>query len=103
MKWYCLGREVDWSHESRGLAFCLHGASHGDDDLYALINAHWKPAHFVIREGEPESWQRVIDTYLDSPEDFMGAESGSRLRSLLYAVQPRSMVVLFRALKQAHA
>jgi len=103
VKWYGLGSEIDWSYESWCLAFCLHGGSQRDDDLYVVINAHWKPASFVIQEGQPVDWHRVVDTYLESPEDFMDAESSPRLPSLSYTVQSRSVVVLLRPFKRTHA
>ena len=44
--WYGVGPTVDLSHDSRSLAFCLHGASQGDDDIYVMINAYWEELEF---------------------------------------------------------
>ena len=33
---------VDLSNDSHSLAFCLHGASQDDDDIYVMINAYWE-------------------------------------------------------------
>jgi isoamylase len=40
ISWYGTGPTADLSPESRSLAFCLHGASQGDDDIYVMINAY---------------------------------------------------------------
>ncbi|MCK7574640.1 MAG: hypothetical protein MZV65_01155 [Chromatiales bacterium] len=39
VRWYGMGREVDWSDTSHHLAYCLRGASQSDRDLYVMINA----------------------------------------------------------------
>lgn len=68
-----------------------------DDDLYVMINAYWEPLSFVIQEGQPNEWRRVIDTSLLSPADCVEPGEGQRLQSPLYEVTPRSVVVLERA------
>jgi glycogen operon protein len=95
ISWYGVGRTVDLSPDSRSLAFCLHGASQADDDIYVMINAYWKALQFHIEEGAPEDWVRVVDTDLPGPDDFN--EDGLRLRQLMYQVAPRSVVVLVRS------
>jgi glycogen operon protein len=83
---------VDLSPESRSLAFCLHGASQGDNDIYVMINAYWQALQFQIQEGAREDWLRIVDTNLPTPHDF--SESGLPLQQLTYQVAPRSLVVL---------
>ena len=99
ISWYGIGAAVDLSPESRSLAFCLHGASQADDDIYVMINAYWQELRFEIQEGTPEDWVRIVDTDLESPADF--SEVGFPLRQSIYQVAPRSIVVLVRA-KQNH-
>jgi glycogen operon protein len=96
VKWYGLGESVDWSHESRSLAYCLHGASVNDNDLYVMINAHWLPLSFTIQEGEAGDWRRIVDTAEDSSGDFVDAGTATPLSSLTYTLQPRSVVVAVR-------
>jgi hypothetical protein len=36
------------------MAFCLHGASQTDDDIYVMINDYWQNLHFEIQEGRPK-------------------------------------------------
>ena len=95
ISWYGVGPTVDLSPDSRSLAFCLHGASQGDDDIYVMINAYWQALQFQIQEGAPEDWLRIVDTDLPSPGDFL--ERDLRLKEPTYRVAPRSVVVLLRA------
>jgi glycogen operon protein len=92
--WYGTGPEVDVSDDSHSLAFCLHGASQGDDDIYVMINAYWEDLTFDIQEGTPQEWMRIVDTTLPAPDDF--SECGVPLEHVKYEVDPRSIVVLTR-------
>ena len=94
ISWYGVGRNVDLSPQSRSLAFCLHGASQNDDDIYVMINAYWQPLQFEIQEGKSENWMRIVDTDRPSPEDF--CNPGLKLDSSTYQVAPRSLVILLR-------
>jgi len=95
ISWYGIGPTVDMSSDSRSLAFCLHGASQNDVDIYVMINAFWEALQFEIQEGEPQEWLRIVDTNLPSPHDFL--ESGVPLHQSIYQVAGRSVVVLLRA------
>jgi len=95
ISWYGVGRSVDLSTDSRSLAFCLHGASQGDDDIYVMINAYWQELQFQIQEGAPHDWARIVDTGLPSPNDF--PECSLPLQQSIYQVAPRSIVVMVRA------
>lgn len=97
IRWYGVGPEVDLSYQSHSVAFCLQGASQQDDDVYVMINAYWEALAFTIQDGPANHWRRVIDTSLDSPQDF--CEPGTELpvaaqRSIVNA---RSIVVLLRS------
>jgi isoamylase len=95
VSWYGTGPTVDLSPDSRSLAFCLHGASQADDDIYVMTNAYWEELQFRVQEGAPQDWVRIVDTSLPSPEDF--AEPGVPLKHATCEVAPRSIVVLVRA------
>src|SRR3984885_7347056 len=95
ISWDGTGPTVDLSHYSHSLAFCLHGASQGDDDIYAMINAYWEEVTFQVQEGTAPEWKRIVDTALASPNDFL--ESRSDLQRMDYAVAPRSIVVFLRS------
>ncbi len=94
ISWYGVGPTVDLSPDSRSLAFCLHGASQADNDIYVMINAYWEELRFQIQEGSPQDWIRVVDTDLPSPDDFL--EHGLPLQRTICQVGPRSIVVLVR-------
>jgi glycogen operon protein len=95
ISWYGMGPTVDLSPDSRSLAFCLHGASEGDDDIYVMINAYWQELPFQIQDGTPQDWVRIVDTALPTPDDF--SELGAVLGDSTYRVAPRSIVVLVRS------
>jgi glycogen operon protein len=94
ISWYGVGSTVDLSPDSHSLAFCLHGESQGDADIYVMVNAYWQELQFQIQEWTPEDWVRIVDTDLPSPFDF--SEPGLPLRQSIYQVAPRSIVVLVR-------
>jgi glycogen operon protein len=95
ISWYGVGPTVDLSPDSRSLAFCLHGASQDDDDIYVMINAYWETLQFQIQEGAPQDWLQIVDTDQPSPSDF--SERGVPLLQATYQVGSRSIVVLLRA------
>jgi len=99
ISWYGTGAQVDLSADSHSLAFCLHGDSQGDDDIYVMINAYWQELQFEIQEGSPRDWARIVDTSLPSGKDF--SESGITLAQITYPVAPRSVVVLVRGSRTA--
>ena len=96
VRWYGVGPEPDLSFDSHSLAFALHGASHGDVDLYVMINAYWEPLRFVIHEGGAVDWLRVVDTSLESPGDFLEEGSEAAIVTSAYVVAARSVVILVR-------
>jgi pullulanase/glycogen debranching enzyme len=97
VSWYGVGPTVDLSHDSHSLAFCLHGASQDDDDIYAMINAYWEELEFNVQEGTAQEWKRIVDTALPSPDDF--SDDGVPLERTKYLLAPRSIVVLCRPKK----
>jgi glycogen operon protein len=92
--WYGVGNELDLSYESRSFAYCLRGRSENDDDVYVMINTHWQAVDFVIQEGQPGDWKRIVDTSINTPNDFVNACEAPSLLSLTYTLQPRSIAVL---------
>ncbi len=96
VRWYGVGEAPDLAFDSHTLAWCLHGASQNDNDIYVMVNAYWQALTFVVQEGKPHEWFRVVDTSLPSPQDFCEPETEQGLQSLNYCVGPRSTVVLVR-------
>jgi glycogen operon protein len=94
VRWYGVGPCVDLSFDSHSVAYCLHGASQGDCDLYVMINAYHEPLEFKIQESPADGWRRVIDTGLESPLDIAEPGEEPPVQLLRYRVLPRSVVVL---------
>jgi isoamylase len=94
--WYGVEGPVDLSHESRSLAFCLRGASQGDDDIYVPVNGYWEALDFTLQDGAPGEWRRVVDTGRESPDDIKEPGQEATLGSARYTASPRSVVVLVR-------
>ena len=69
VEWFGATGLVDFGPEARTLAFCLHGASQGDDDLYVMVNASSEDLRFTIQDVGAAPWQRVIDTADRRPDD----------------------------------
>jgi isoamylase len=96
VRWYGQGPDVDMGHDSLSLAFCLHGASEEDDDVYAMINMGRTDLPFAVQEGPASEWVRVADTSEASPTDIYEPGKEPPLGSLEYAVKSHSVVVLLR-------
>ncbi len=98
IKWYGANHLVDLSPTSQQLAYCLHGASQNDTDLYVMINASPDPIEFGVQEGAPGTWHRVVDTSRPSPHDFAEA-TVEVVRTSSCLVAGRSIAVLLPALQ----
>jgi glycogen operon protein len=96
VRWYGVGAEVDLSPRSHSLAYCLRGASVGDQDLYVMINGYWEPLKFTLQDCSDTPWKRAVDTALPSPLDICAPGGETPVRGNEYVVQPRSLVVLVR-------
>jgi isoamylase len=62
ISWYGTEGSLDLSPDSHSLAFCLHGGSVEDDDLYVMINGFWGDLKFRIQEGAADEWHLAVDT-----------------------------------------
>jgi len=85
----------DWSDDSHSLAATVRLL--GDQVvLHLMVNAYWEALRFEIpavsEAGKP--WRRVVDTFLDSPDDLCDWDKGPIVSSATYPVQPRSVVLL---------
>jgi glycogen operon protein len=97
ISWYGSAvKEVDFSPGGHTLAYCLHGASMHDDDIYVMVNAAANEVRFQIHEGNPRDWLLVADTGLSSPRDYVEPKKRKALALSEYRVAGRSVVVLCR-------
>jgi glycogen operon protein len=96
IRWYGVEQAVDMSNESQTLAYCLHGETKEDRDLYVMVNSSIRDWRFGIHEGVAGQWKRVIDTSLHNPDDIVDSGNEAAVDSSFYDVQPLSVVVLRR-------
>ena len=86
--------QPDWSYTSHTLAFTVRDRT---GFFHLILNAYWEPLDFEIpppSKSSPNGWRRVIDTYLDSPDDFCEPAEAPPVQGRVYRVQPRSVVLL---------
>ncbi|MCO6459021.1 MAG: glycogen debranching protein GlgX [Pirellulaceae bacterium] len=87
-------RQPDLSDDSHSLAVTADAARHR---LYMIFNAYWEPLEFELPASPPGAalgWQRVIDTSLESPQDFCELAVAPRVTSGQYRAAARSVVLL---------
>jgi glycogen operon protein len=62
-----------------------------DQDIYAMINAHWQPLSFDL---PAIPWRRVVDTPLASPDDIVPDAAAPPVPAAPYELAARSIAVL---------
>jgi glycogen operon protein len=65
--------------------------------FHLIFNAYWEPLVFevpILPPVEHGHWRRIIDTALDSPEDFCDFQTAPELAGHHYQVASRSIVVV---------
>ena len=91
----------DWGSDSHSLAFSLQSVRQRFV-LHGMVNAYWEPLTFELpapRADSPGSWRRSLDTALPSPDDINTFELAPVVSTPTYLVQPRSVVLLARAVQ----
>jgi glycogen operon protein len=86
--------EPDWGEHSHSLAFSAQGRR---GFFHLCLNAYWEPLEFELPPlpgGPQNGWRRVIDTSLDSPDDFCAQTGAPLVEGSTIVVQPRSIVLL---------
>ncbi|HXW03851.1 MAG TPA: hypothetical protein VD833_01360, partial [Vicinamibacterales bacterium] len=92
--------QPDWSDHSHSLAFTLRSLR-GRFVLHGMLNAYWEPLRFAlppVPTARQDGWRRCMDTALPSPDDIHLWKDAPPITGVSYVVQPRSIVVLARAL-----
>ncbi len=87
----------DWSYHSHSLAFSMMGRR---GLFHLILNAYWEPLAFELPappHGLPNGWRRVIDTYLEAPNDLCPWTEAPWVEGSTYLVQPHSIVLLIAA------
>ena len=68
---------------------------YGDLGRMIDLNAYWEPLDFDLPPtAAGREWRRVVDTALESPQDFCAPPAVLPNGQSQYACQPRSSVVL---------
>ncbi len=84
----------DWGEDSHVLAYELTHAETGEH-VHVILNAYWKPLDFALPESASgREWRRLVDTALDSPQDFCDPLTSLTNGQQHYSCQARSSVVL---------
>ena len=95
--------EQDWSHDCHVLGFSLSGRDRQEDDyasFFIMLNGHREQkAIFTVPEIGSEMprqiWKKIIDTGLQSPDDFVDPERAKKIPgSAEVTVEPMGCVVL---------
>jgi isoamylase len=92
----------DWGYQSHSLAFSMRGRR---GSFHLILNAYWEPLAFELPPPPSHAqagWRRVIDTYLESPEDFYPWAEAPLIEGLTYTAQPRSVVLLLAMEPRQH-
>ncbi|WP_240739184.1 hypothetical protein [Marinitoga lauensis] len=69
--------QPDFSYNSKSLAFMISGIDFvnqdvpPDNDIYVALNFYEKDLEFELPKLHNKNWFRVIDTYFNSPNDFL--------------------------------
>ena len=101
--WYdSNGKIPDWEHLGRFISFRLSGRLTGrgdcplDNDFYCAVNMDMHDITLVLPPvRESKRWVRVVDTSVDSPDDFRGPDDEEILASQSrYVLLSGSVVVL---------
>jgi glycogen operon protein len=59
-----------------------------------MLNAYWEALAFELPPPEAPGWYRLVDTFLESPDDICDLPVAPIVEPLTYVVQPRSVVLL---------
>ncbi len=93
--------QPDWSEWSHSLAFGAELKVEGVG-IHFILNGYWEPLQFELPTLEGgATWQRWIDTALDSPNDITDWQAAPPVCGNIYPVEVRSVVVLIARLQQS--
>jgi glycogen operon protein len=85
--------QPDWSDDSHSLAAAARSLK-ARYLLHLMLNAYWEPLAFELPPPEAPGWYRLVDTFLESPDDICDLPAAPIVEPLAYLVQPRSVVLL---------
>jgi hypothetical protein len=92
----------DWSPDCRELGFILNGksaAGGSEPSFFIMVNSRRQTRKtFIVPDpptGQDSRWLRLIDTALDSPDDFVDKADAQTVQAGSgYVIEPMALVVL---------
>ncbi len=91
--------EPDWSDNSHCVALNAQLRNEGLR-FYLILNSYWEPLEFDLPALPSGTWQRWIDTALDSPNDITSWKEAPPVPGDRYRVADRSVVMLYTSVKE---
>ena len=91
--------QPNWGDDSHALSFTVRGRSFS---FQVIVNAYWEALEFELprlNSGRNGRWRRIVDTYLEPPDDFSEMATAPVVESYVYTVQPRTVVILAAEIK----
>lgn len=92
--------QPDWGYHSHSLALTVRDL---DGLIHIMLNAYREALEFELPptpDGPQAGWRRMIDTFLESPEDFCDRTEAPIVVGSTYRVQPRSVVLLVAEIRR---
>ncbi len=86
--------QPDWGDCSHTLSFTVTGVG-GKRFYHFILNAYSEPLKFELPapNGSSQGWLRLVDTYLEPPEDITTYEAARLIAGDTYTMGPRSVAM----------
>jgi glycogen operon protein len=87
--------EPDWADHSHSLAVALEVEK--GLVFHVMLSSYWEPLEFELPPAGAERgpWHRLIDTSLESPDDFCSWDAAPRVAGGTYRLESYSIAILF--------
>jgi glycogen operon protein len=93
--------QPDWRYDSHSLAVTVWAAA--NLVFHLMLNSYREPLEFELplaSEAGKSPWQRLIDTSLESPDDFCRWSQAPRISGATYRLPSHSIAFLFSHVKE---
>lgn len=87
--------QPDWSKDSHSIAFTLCHPGAGEI-IHVMVNAYWETLKFQLPHPGTKKWYKVVDTSVESPNDFCKPGSGEKITTRYVKVRDRSIMLLMK-------
>lgn len=94
--------QPDWRYDSHSLAVTVWAAA--NLVFHLMLNSYREPLEFELPLAPVAGkgpWQRLIDTSLESPDDFCRWSQAPRISGETYRLRPHSIAFLFSHVKES--